>query len=120
MSMIRRSTVVRMCIIICLIGIFFCCIRFFCCIAAAAGPITTTAAGSTTTQADQTTTPGATTTTAPTTTTTVPAVPLLQRSLPLGPSVDLGGGLNGVPLGGLSGLTDVPRCTSDPCRVRKL
>ncbi|MEM7324842.1 MAG: S8 family serine peptidase, partial [Actinomycetota bacterium] len=94
------------------------------------GGATSTTSGATSTTPGQTTTttsgatstsdPATSTTAAATTTTTAPAVPPQQRSLVLGPAIDLGDGVQGVPLGGLSGLDTVPRCASDPCRIRKV
>jgi subtilisin family serine protease len=43
-----------------------------------------------------------------------------SRSAIVGPQVDLVGGLTGTPLDGLSALGDVPACSSDPCRTRRI
>ncbi len=56
----------------------------------------------------------------PTTTTEPPGVPRRVRATASGEPVDLGGGLQGVPLQGLGGLGDVPVCMSEPCRSRRV
>lgn len=42
------------------------------------------------------------------------------RAVPTGDKVELGGGLIGRRLDGLSEVGDVPRCKSDPCRTRRI
>lgn len=87
---------------------------------------TSPAPGPTTSVPSTTSAPGPTTTTAPTTSTTAastttPPGPARQpRPGAAGGPLDLAGGLRGVPLQGLGGLTEVTPCTTDPCRFRRI
>jgi hypothetical protein len=55
-----------------------------------------------------------------TTTTTVPSGPERRDRAVVGDERALGGNLRGMALSGLDGVGDVPTCSSDPCRLRRL
>lgn len=83
------------------------------------GTTTTAPGGTSTTDGSG----GGVTTTAPdqgSTTTEPPGPPRLSRAMPAGDPIALSGGLQGVPLQGLSGLGQLTPCISEPCRARRI
>ncbi|MEL6981584.1 MAG: S8 family serine peptidase, partial [Actinomycetota bacterium] len=93
------------------------------------GDVTTTTTPGATSTTDgsgggaTTTTPGATSTTTgdeTSTTTEPPGPPLRTRAQPVGQPISLAGGLQGVPLQGLSDLAQLSPCISEPCRARRI